>query len=560
MERTSFNDLGLIAPILKALQEEGYTHPTPIQEQAIPHLIKGRDLLGCAQTGTGKTAAFAIPILQELDKNRTDDKKRPIRNLILTPTRELAIQIGESFAAYGRHLQLRHTVIFGGVGQKPQTDALHRGIDIVVATPGRLLDLMQQGHIHLEKLEIFVLDEADRMLDMGFIHDVKKVIAKLPKKRQTLFFSATMPNEIAKLANSILTDPIKVEVAPQSTTAETIDQHLYFVDRTDKNKLLLHLLEGDKIKEALIFTRTKHGANKVVKILVQAGIGAEAIHGNKSQTARQNALKQFKEGKLRALVATDIAARGIDIDGLSHVINFDIPNIPETYVHRIGRTGRAGAEGRALSFCDHEEKDYLRDITRLIKRDIPVVEDHPFLMVGGPKKALPEEPRERRPSGPRNAPRPQRGPGGNSNGQRSAQPRRNGPPRAEGSNSERNDRPARSSEATRSRNDQRPSRPQGERGPRQENDRPERPQGERSDRPQRSAQRGPQRGPQRNERPQGERDRPAPKPSEGPKESKSPATPDYATMSRELFGEDITKPKKEKGAKKGGILGWFGKK
>lgn len=556
MERTSFNDLGLIAPILKALQEEGYTHPTPIQEQAIPHLIKGRDLLGCAQTGTGKTAAFAIPILQELEQHRTADKKRHIRNLILTPTRELAIQIGESFAAYGRHLQLRHTVIFGGVGQKPQTDALHRGIDIVVATPGRLLDLMQQGHIHLEKLEIFVLDEADRMLDMGFIHDVKKVIAKLPKKRQTLFFSATMPNEIAKLANSILTDPIKVEVAPQSTTAETIDQHLYYVDRTDKNKLLLHLLEGDTIKEALIFTRTKHGANKVVKILVQAGHGAEAIHGNKSQTARQNALKQFKEGKLRALVATDIAARGIDIDGLSHVINFDIPNIPETYVHRIGRTGRAGAEGRALSFCDHEEKEFLRDITRLIKRDIPVVEAHPFLMVGGPKKALPEEPRERRPSGPRNGPRPQRAPGGNSSGQRSAQPRRNGPPRSEGNGSTRNDRPARTSDPSRARSGQQPSRPQGERSPRQENDRSARPQGDRPERQQRNAQRDQQ----RNDRPQGERNRPAAKPNEAPKERHTPATPDYATMSRELFGEDVTKPKKEKDAKKGGLLGWFGKK
>jgi ATP-dependent RNA helicase RhlE len=263
-------------------------------------LIQGRDLLGCAQTGTGKTAAFAIPILQELH-SKAPQAKRAIRTLILTPTRELAIQIGESFAAYGRNLQLKHTVIFGGVGQKPQTDALHRGVDIVVATPGRLLDLMSQGFIHLEGLEIFVLDEADRMLDMGFIHDVKKVIAKLPKKRQTLFFSATMPPEIAKLANSILTNPLKVEVAPQSTTAETIDQHMYFVDRTDKNKLLLHLMEGDTIREALIFTRTKHGANKVAKILVQAGIGAEAIHGNKSQTARQNALKNFKDGKIRAL-------------------------------------------------------------------------------------------------------------------------------------------------------------------------------------------------------------------------------------------------------------------
>ncbi|HRD53735.1 MAG TPA: DEAD/DEAH box helicase, partial [Flavobacteriales bacterium] len=302
----TFNDLGLIEPILKALNEEGYTHPTPIQQQAIPHLVKGSDLLGCAQTGTGKTAAFAIPILQELSA-RPQSGKRAIKCLILTPTRELAIQIGESFAAYGRHLGLKHTVIFGGVGQKPQTDALQRGLDIVVATPGRLLDLMQQGFVHLNGLEIFVLDEADRMLDMGFIHDVKKVIAKLPAKRQTLFFSATMPPEIAKLANSILTNPVKVEVAPVSSTADTIDQRIYFVDRTDKNKLLLSLLEGSAIREALVFTRTKHGANKVAKVLTQAGFLAEAIHGNKSQTARQNALKGFKEGKLRALVATDIA-------------------------------------------------------------------------------------------------------------------------------------------------------------------------------------------------------------------------------------------------------------
>ena len=419
MERTTFNDLGLIEPILKALHEEGYTHPTPIQEQAVPHLLKGRDLLGCAQTGTGKTAAFAIPILQELTA-RPAAAKRAIRTLILTPTRELAIQIGESFAAYGRHLQLKHTVIFGGVGQKPQTDALQRGVDIVVATPGRLLDLMQQGFVHLNGLEIFVLDEADRMLDMGFIHDVKKVIAKLPPKRQTLFFSATMPPEIAKLANSILTDPMKVEVAPVSSTADTIDQHVYFVDRTDKNKLLVHLMEGDAIREALIFTRTKHGANKVAKVLMQAGIGAEAIHGNKSQTARQNALKNFKEGKIRALVATDIAARGIDIDGLTHVINFDIPNVPETYVHRIGRTGRAGASGRALSFCDHEERAYLRDITKLIRREIPMVKDHPFVAGDAPKPLSAEDwsiktgkPAHAAPGAKREGrgPRPERGPG-----------------------------------------------------------------------------------------------------------------------------------------------------
>lgn len=382
MERIPFDQLGLIAPILKALQEEGYTDPTPIQSQAIPHLLKGRDLLGCAQTGTGKTAAFAIPILQELHgQERTEQARRPIRSLILTPTRELAIQIGESFAAYGRHLPLRHTVVFGGVGQKPQTDALHRGVDILVATPGRLLDLMGQGYVDLKSLDIFVLDEADRMLDMGFIHDVRKVIAKLPAKRQTLLFSATMPSEIAQLANSILRDPLRVEVTPVSSTADTIDQCIYHVERGDKNKLLVHLLQGDAIKEALVFTRTKHGANKVAKVLSQAGLAAEAIHGNKSQTARQNALKNFKEGKLRALVATDIAARGIDIDGLSHVINFDLPNVPETYVHRIGRTGRAGAAGRAISFCDQEERAYLRDILRLIRRDIPV-EPLPALPAG----------------------------------------------------------------------------------------------------------------------------------------------------------------------------------
>ncbi|HMC96656.1 MAG TPA: DEAD/DEAH box helicase [Flavobacteriales bacterium] len=516
MERKTFNDLGLIEPILKALQTEGYTQPTPIQEQAIPHLIKGRDLLGCAQTGTGKTAAFAIPILQELHERPAQGSKRMIRTLILTPTRELAIQIGESFAAYGRNLQVKHTVIFGGVGQKPQTDALHRGVDIVVATPGRLLDLMNQGYVDLKHVEIFVLDEADRMLDMGFIHDVKKVIAKLPAKRQTLFFSATMPNEIAKLANSILTDPIKVEVAPQSTTAETVDQHMYFVDRTDKNKLLLHLLQGTTIREALIFTRTKHGANKVAKILVQAGFGAEAIHGNKSQSARQAALKNFKDGKIRALVATDIAARGIDIDGLTHVINFDIPNIPETYVHRIGRTGRAGASGKALSFCDHEEKEFLRDITRLIKREIPVVTDHPFVMTGGPKRAEPEvrEPRQPRGPGRGNNPRGRSGErpqgGGQRNGQRpQGQGQRQGQRPSHSSNGQRSTAPARSGEGQRpAHGGQRPA----QQRPQQEQ-RPARPQGDRSDRN-------------------------APRPTPQPNREHSPAKPDYAKLTRELFGED----------------------
>ncbi|MCB0795693.1 MAG: DEAD/DEAH box helicase [Flavobacteriales bacterium] len=383
----TFNDLGLIEPILKALQEEGYDHPTPIQAQAIPHLLQGRDLLGCAQTGTGKTAAFALPIIQHMEARANGPSgRKAIRVLILTPTRELAIQIGDSFKAYGRHMNIRHTVIFGGVGQKPQTDALQRGVEIVVATPGRLLDLMSQGFVHLDRLETFVLDEADRMLDMGFIHDVKKVIAKLPKERQTLLFSATMPTEIAKLAGTILRDPVKVEVTPPSTTAEKVEQALYFVDRTDKNALLVDILQDRGITEALVFTRTKHGANKVAKMLEKNGIRAEAIHGNKSQTARQNALKNFKNGTTRVLVATDIAARGIDIDGLGQVINFDLPNVPETYVHRIGRTGRAGAAGKAISFCDHEEKAYLKDIGKLIRMDIPVVEGHRFEMSGPPKK------------------------------------------------------------------------------------------------------------------------------------------------------------------------------
>ena len=567
MERTTFNDLGLIEPILKALETEGYTHPTPIQAQAIPHLIKGRDLLGCAQTGTGKTAAFAIPILQELHSKEAKSK-RAIRNLILTPTRELAIQIGESFAAYGRNLQLRHTVIFGGVGQKPQTDALHRGVDIVVATPGRLLDLMQQGFVHLNDLEIFVLDEADRMLDMGFIHDVKKVIAKLPQKRQTLFFSATMPPEIAKLANSILTDPIKVEVAPVSSTAETIDQHLFMVYRTDKNKLLLHLLEGDTIREALIFTRTKHGANKVAKVLTQAGYAAEAIHGNKSQSARQSALKGFKEGKLRALVATDIAARGIDIDGLTHVINFDIPNIPETYVHRIGRTGRAGASGKALSFCDHEEKEFLRDIVRLIKRDIPVVAEHPFVMVGGPKKAEPEVREPRQPRGPGRggrqgqASRPAQdgGGAGRGEGQRSSNPRSNGPRRDDRGPRMPREQRAEQPRAERPNGDQprseRPARREGEQQGR-------RPQGQRQGRPQ--EQRQPREG--QATRPQGERsparnDR-GPRRDDKPREARpqqdrktNPAKPDYAAMTKELFGEEAERnAKKDQTEKKKGLLG-----
>ena len=382
----TFNDLNLIEPILRALSEEGYSTPTPIQQQAIPQVLEGHDLLGVAQTGTGKTAAFSVPILQILHQTAQAQRggqgpKGRIRCLVLTPTRELAIQIGESFKAYGRHLpQLRSTVIFGGVGQHPQVQALQRGVEILVATPGRLLDLMNQGFVNLQHLEVFVLDEADRMLDMGFIHDVKKVIAKLPERRQSLFFSATMPPDVAKLADTILRNPAKVEVTPVSSTADTIQQALYFVDKEDKRKLLVHILDDQKIKSALVFARTKHGADRVVKDLLKAGIGAEAIHGNKSQNARQRALSNFKSRETRVLVATDIAARGIDVDELSHVINYELPNIPETYVHRIGRTGRAGNDGIALSFCDAEETSYLKDIHKLIGRNVPVITDHPYVL------------------------------------------------------------------------------------------------------------------------------------------------------------------------------------
>jgi ATP-dependent RNA helicase RhlE len=372
-----FENLKLIEPILKALKTEGYTNPTPIQEKAIPVILEKKDLLGCAQTGTGKTAAFAIPILQILHGEKTQGR-RNIRSLILTPTRELAIQIGESFTAYGKHTGIKHTVIFGGVPQRAQTDALRAGVEVLIATPGRLLDLMNQKYINLNHIDIFVLDEADRMLDMGFIHDVKKVIAHLPAKRQTLLFSATMPAEISKLADSILVNPVKVAVTPVSSTVDSIEQGLYFVDKKDKKSLLIHLLKDRSIVTALVFTRTKHGADKVAKDLNKAGILADAIHGNKSQTARQRALSNFKTRKTRVLVATDIAARGIDVEELSHVINFEIPNIAETYVHRIGRTGRAGLSGVALSFCDAEEKDYLKDIYKLISKSIPVIEDHPY--------------------------------------------------------------------------------------------------------------------------------------------------------------------------------------
>ena len=375
----TFQSLGLCAPILAALKEQGYEAPSPIQEQAIPPALAGRDVLGCAQTGTGKTCAFASPILQRLSEARTPDHR--LRALILTPTRELAIQIGESFAAYGAHLSLRHTVLFGGVGQNPQVEALGRGVDILVATPGRLMDLYQQGFVRLEDLEIFVLDEADRMLDMGFIHDVKKILKWLPAKKQTMLFSATMPPEIAALVNSLLHDPAQVAVDPVSSPVEAIRQSVYFVDKCNKTKLLALLIGQLEVKNALVFTRTKHGANKVARDLGKEGITAAAIHGNKSQTARQQALSDFKAGRIRCLVATDIAARGLDIEDLSHVFNYNLPEVPETYVHRIGRTGRAGREGVAVSFCDFGEKPLLKDIEKLIGRTVPAVEDHPFPMV-----------------------------------------------------------------------------------------------------------------------------------------------------------------------------------
>jgi len=376
-----FTSLKLTDPILRSLKEEGYTTPTPIQSQAIPIALQGTDLLGCAQTGTGKTAAFAIPILQLLSANKSSDRNRKIRSLIVTPTRELAIQIEESFQNYGRYTGLTSTVIYGGVNQKSQVKKLKQGVDILTATPGRLLDLMNQGFISLSDIEIFVLDEADRMLDMGFIHDVKKLLAALPRKRQTLFFSATMPPEIIKLSGSILQNPEKIEITPEEPTVEAISQGIYFVDKGNKKNLLINVLKDDEITSALVFTRTKHGANKVVKLLNKNSIDAEAIHGNKSQTARQRALGNFKDQTTRVLVATDIAARGIDVDELQYVINYEIPNIPETYVHRIGRTGRAGSDGTALSFCDAVEKAYLRDIEKLIGKKIPVIDEHVFPLV-----------------------------------------------------------------------------------------------------------------------------------------------------------------------------------
>jgi ATP-dependent RNA helicase RhlE len=376
---TSFNDLNLIEPILLALKTEGYTSPTPIQAQTIPLALQHKDILGCAQTGTGKTAAFAIPIIQLLSQNKNvSPGKREIKSLILTPTRELAIQIEESFKNYGKNTNLKCKVVFGGVSQHAQVESLRQGIDILIATPGRLLDLMNQKHVNLSHIQFFVLDEADRMLDMGFVHDVKRIITKLPKQRQSLFFSATMPPVIVELADTILVNPSKVEVTPVSSTANTINQEVYFVDKENKRNLLIDILKDKTIERVLVFVRTKHGADKISKDLVKSGIGSQAIHGNKSQNARQHALNNFKSKLTRVLVATDIAARGIDIDELTHVINYELPNIPESYVHRIGRTGRAGASGIAISFCDAEEKEYLRDIQKLIGKNVPVNSKHDY--------------------------------------------------------------------------------------------------------------------------------------------------------------------------------------
>jgi ATP-dependent RNA helicase RhlE len=373
---TSFADLGLSAPLLRAVRAENYTTPTPIQAKAIPHLLAGRDLLGCAQTGTGKTAAFALPILHRLSNDVRRAGPKACRVLVLTPTRELAAQICDSFATYGRHLNLSCAVVFGGVGQGQQVRALARGVDVLIATPGRLLDLMGQGLVRLDRLEVFVLDEADRMLDMGFIHDVRKVIATLPERRQSLFFSATMLPEVVRLAGTILRDPVKIEAHPVASTVELVEQRVMFVDKAGKRALLGRVLKDGEVGRALVFTRTKHGADRVVQQLARDGVPAEAIHGNKSQNARTRALERFRTGAGRVLVATDIAARGIDVDGITHVINYDLPNIPESYVHRIGRTARAGRSGVALSFCDAEERAYLRDIEALIKRPIQVVADH----------------------------------------------------------------------------------------------------------------------------------------------------------------------------------------
>ncbi len=408
MTSDTFAGLDLSKPVLRALEAEGYDRPTPIQQQTIPWGLKGRDILGCAQTGTGKTAAFALPIIDRLSAGGTAAPHRP-RAMVLTPTRELAAQIGDNFGAYARFTRIKRTVIFGGVNQKPQVSALARRVDVLIATPGRLIDLLEQGHVHLDAIEIVVLDEADRMLDMGFIHDVKRILKHLPRERQSLLFSATMPDSIARLADSLLDDPVKVAVAPVSSTADRIDQRVLFVRKGDKRALLGELLQDPRIARALVFSRTKRGANRIAKQLGDYNVEAEAIHGNKSQNARLRALNAFRAGRVRVLVATDIAARGIDVEGVTHVINYDLPNEPESYVHRIGRTARAGAEGAALSFCDAEERPYLRSIEKLVKQRIPVFKDHPHHVQLEDRPSEPKPPargRNRRPLSkrPRNKP------------------------------------------------------------------------------------------------------------------------------------------------------------
>jgi len=373
-----FDELGLMQPILKALAKKNYTEPTPIQAKAIPIILNRNDVLGCAQTGTGKTAAFAIPVIQLIEKIEGQNKKPILRALIVTPTRELAIQIDENITAYGEFTNIKNTVIFGGVKQGKQVEALKKGVHILVATPGRLLDLEQQGHIDLSTIKLFVLDEADRMLDMGFINDIRKLLKLIPEKRQSLFFSATMPDNIVELSRKILKDPKKIEVSPVSSTAETVQQQLYYTNRNLKKDLLLLLLKDEKMDQVLLFSRTKHGADRIVRNLKKSKIKAAAIHGDKAQNQRQKALKQFKEKELRVLVATDIAARGIDIDKLNYVVNYDVPNVAETYVHRIGRTGRAGEEGMSISICEPEENAYIRAIEKLIQQKIPVINDHPY--------------------------------------------------------------------------------------------------------------------------------------------------------------------------------------
>ncbi len=403
-----FSGFELAQPILRAIADEGYTTPTPIQEKSIPHLLEGRDLLGVAQTGTGKTAAFALPLLNHLAKNGERLARRQPRSLIIAPTRELACQIGDSIRDYSRHLHLRSAVVFGGVSIRPQIKTLARGVHVLVATPGRLIDLMNQGHVQLDAVGVFILDEADRMLDMGFINDVKKIAAKMSRRRHTVMFSATMPKSVQGLAEGLLNNPVKVEVAPSSTTAEKVEQRVLFVPKDKKRALLGELMNDQAMKRVLIFTRTKHGADRVAKHLHQSGIQSDAIHGNKAQNARQRALKSFRSGRIRALVATDIAARGIDVEGVTHVINFELPNDPESYVHRIGRTARAGTSGIALSFCDKDERSALRDIEKTIRQSVEVIDDHPYHAADiandqGPARHSPQ--RKKRPNNRRRNPR-----------------------------------------------------------------------------------------------------------------------------------------------------------